>query len=171
MTIPAEAWPIIATIFGAIALWIRQRGGAKLEQEKRMRIDAEARAFVAEGKANIKIAEAEADVEIRLSAARVDAEERGFMRAQLQAQIRLNEQFQNLLMEKEKKDESNYRVLANVQTDTNVALVNIMNKAEERHAVEIAAIGGLPGAIQMMMGDTLKTYAQQLGAEIGAVLT
>lgn len=170
MTIPTEAWPIIATIFGAIALWVRQNGNAKAEREKRLRIDAESRAFQAEGEAKVKIAEATADVEIRLSAAREDAEERGFMRAQLQAQIRLNEQFQDMLIKKEERDESNYRVVANVQKDGNIALGNLFNKIETTHAEQIAAIGGLPGAILMGIGEALKESAHHLGGEIGVVI-
>lgn len=168
--IPSEAWPIIAVIFGAIAFWMRQRSSAKLEQERRLRLEAESRAFLAEGEAQVKIAQAKADTEIRLSAAREDAEERGFIRAQYQAQLKLNEQFQDILLKKEERDESNYRVVANVQRDTNTVLVNLLNKVEAQHAVEIAAIGGLPGAIQMNNAEVLKEYARQIGGEIGAVI-
>jgi len=166
-----EVWPVIAAVVAAIGYWLRQRASARAEVEKRLRVDAESRAFLAEADAQSKIAQAKADIEIRLSTAREDAEERAFIRAQLQGQIKLNEQFQKLLIEKEEKDESNYRVLANVQRDTNTVLVNLLNKIEEQHAVEIAAIGALPGVIQRSNAEMLKEYAQQIGAEIGAVLT
>ncbi len=171
MTIPAEAWPIIATLFGAIALWIRQRGGANLEQEKRLRLEAESRAFQAEG----ALTQVKADAEIRIAEAKTDVEERAFIREQFNSQLKLNETFPKMLAEidaRNKTDnEANYRAVRDVQNDTNTVLVNILNAMRDQHAIQIAAIGALPEIIRASNAETLKEYAQQLGVEIGAVLT
>ena len=171
MTIPTEAWPIIAVIFGAIAFWVRQRSTAGVEQEKRLRIDAESRALQAEG----ALTQVKADAEIRIAEAKTDVEERAFIREQFNSQLKLNETFPKMLAEidaRNKADnESNYRAVRDVQNDTNTVLVNMLNAMEKQHAIQIAAIGALPGAIQTSIGDSLKEYAQQLGAEIGTVLT
>jgi hypothetical protein len=175
MTIPTEVivgvLGIFGILFGAAATRVKNQSQKELILAQSAQFEAEGKLATIQAEAEARVAQARADAEVKMSTAKDDAEERGFMRAQLQAQIKLNEQFQNLLLEKEKKDESNYRVLANVQADTNVALVNLMNKTEEQHAIQIAAIGGLSGALQTNIADSLKEYAQQLGAEIGAVIT
>lgn len=171
MTIPAEAWPIITVIFGAIAVWIRQKSTASTEREKRLRIDAESRAFQAEG----ALTQVKADAEIRIAEAKTDVEERAFIREQFNSQLKLNETFPKMLAEidarNKAENESNYRAVRDVQNDTNTVLINILNAMEKQHAIQIAAIGALPGAIQANIGEALQASAQQLGAEIGTVIT
>ena len=155
---------IVGVVFGAWANRVKN-------QSQRQLIEAQSAQLKAEG----DLATVKAEAEVRIAEAKTDIEERAFIREQFNSQLKLNETFPKMLAEidarNKAENESNYRSIRDVQNDTNTVLVNILNAMRDQHADQIAAIGGLPAAIQMGQADSLKNYAQQLGAEIGAVLT
>jgi len=173
-----ELIAIVGTILGIIGMYFGAQATRVKNQSQRQLVEAQSAQMKAEG----DLVTVKADAEVKIAEAKTDIEERAFIREQFNSQIKLNEayqktiverdlRFEKLMSEKELKDEQNYRTIRDVQNDTNRALVNILNAMRDHNALQIAAIGALPGAIQISEADSLKNYAQQLGAEIGAVLT
>lgn len=166
-----ELIAIVTTILGIIGVYIGAQATRVKNQSQRQLVDSQSALLKAQG----DLATVKADAEVRIAEAKTDIEERSFIREQFNTQLKLNETFPKMLAEidaRNKADnESNYRSIRDVQNDTNTVLVNMLNAMKAQHADQIAAIGGLPAAIQMGQADSLKNYAQQLGAEIGAVLS
>ncbi len=112
MTIPPEAWQILLGLALAFGYWLKRRGDAQTEEEKAGRIAAES----------------------QLMKAQSESDGQAFIRQQFLWQIKINEQMQQFLVEKEAKlvekeakDEANYRVIRNVQLDINAQLINLLN--------------------------------------------
>jgi hypothetical protein len=166
-----ELLAIVTTILGIIGIYFGAQATRVKNQSQRQLVEAQSAQMKAEG----DLVTVKADAEVKIAEAKTDIEERAFIRAQAKTQLNINETFLKMLTEidaRNKTDnEANYRSIRNVQNDTNTVLVNMLNAMRDQHALQIGAIGGLPAAIQMGQADTLKNYAQQLGAEIGAVLT
>lgn len=169
--ISTELIAIVGTILGIIGVYF----GAQATRVKNQSQSQLVEALSAQMKAEGELIKVKAEAEVKIAEAKTDIEERAFIREQFNTQLKLNETFPKMLAEidaRNKTDnEANYRSIRNVQNDTNTVLVNMLNAMRDQHALEIAAIGALPAAIAMSQADTLKNYAQQLGAEIGAVLT
>jgi hypothetical protein len=166
-----ELLAIVGTILGIIGVYFGAQATRVKNQSQRQLVEAQSAQMKAEG----DLVTVKADAEVRISEAKIDIEERTFIREQFNAQLKLNESFPKMLAEidahHKAENDANYRLIRNVQNDTNTVLVNMLNAMRAQHALQIEAIGGLPAAIAMSQADTLKNYAQHLGAEIGAVLT
>lgn len=140
--------------------------------------------YVARKKADIdklnsesRLKQVETDAQIKIDAARADLDERAFIREQLKAQIKLNEQHQleraqydKRLAEKETKDEANYRVVGNVQRDTNIQIANLVNAISTMNRSLIEKIDLLPSRITNGNADSLTSFAKSMAAETGAVI-
>lgn len=109
---------------GLLAAWVSRRHAK-----------SKALVFAAEGetmKAQAALDQERTDNQIRIELMKVDVEERAFIREQLKAQVQLNDKFQTLLIEKEARDESNYRVVSAVQKDNTTAVLNLHNTVREQ---------------------------------------
>lgn len=154
---------IAGIIFGAWGTRVKNRSQQEL-------VEAQSALFAAEG----QLTQVKADAEVRIAEAKIDAEERTFIREQFKNQITLNEQFPKMMAEIDARNraenESNYRSVRNVQNDTNTVLVNILNALNKQHAIQIEALGAMPGAIQAANVDTLREFARQLATDMGTVM-
>lgn len=153
------ALTIVSSIIGALAY-----------KSKKL---AEARATKIENDAKAELAEREADTQIRIQSAKDKSEEDTFQREQLRYQLtindglqRHNQQFLDMLQEKERQDESNYRVLADTQRDIGqMLLTEIQNQSNTIHKL----VEEMTVSFNEKLESVLETIPT-LGAEVGMTL-
>ncbi|MEO8608921.1 MAG: hypothetical protein ABI690_13600 [Chloroflexota bacterium] len=153
--IPTEAWPIIAALCAAAGYWLKRQGDGRTENEKAKRIAAETQLMQAQSESKTKQAE---------------MEERAFIREQYKAQLQINTQLQKFVADKEVKDEANYRVLSNVNKDTNAQLTNVFNAMTRLNTSLLVAIEAIPAKVAAGNTESMKLFAREMAAETGLVI-
>jgi len=162
--------PVLVGAIGIWAVWSKNRAIAARE-----RVEADAEKIKAE--AALVMAEAEkmkAEAEAKLAREKGDVTERQQVMQMFQQQITINEQAQKEreiwwkeLDKKEKRDESNYQVMKNVQRDVTITILNEIKSQAKQLSDKI---DGIPTQITSANSIALGEFAKTLGGEIGLVI-